>query len=334
MATYKGIQGYSVQSLASDPSPTASVVGQLWYNSGSNVWKYATEGNGTWAASNPLNTGRHALGAQTGIQTAALCMDGRFEGTVNVTELYDGTSWTESADSIDDLYARGSFGIQTASIAASGATPPGSVMSNVTESFDGTSWTETGHGVNQARRGQCGCGVATAGLITTGKTDTANTGVTETYNGTAWSEAGDVVTARQETGAAMASPITAALIFGGNVPGPATNQTNSWDGTSWTEVNNLNVAKTQMVGSGTQTAALAIGGRTSAPGAPGYQATTESWDGTCWTQVATLASGRAGGGAAGSASAAVTFGGYNLGALDLTEEWNDPVYSIETVTTS
>ena len=58
MATYKGIQGYSVQSLASDPSPTASVEGQLWYNSASNVWKISTAGAGAWASGGNLNVGK------------------------------------------------------------------------------------------------------------------------------------------------------------------------------------------------------------------------------------------------------------------------------------
>ena len=44
MATYKGIQGYTVQSLASDPSPV--VTGQLWYNSASNVWKVVVDDGG------------------------------------------------------------------------------------------------------------------------------------------------------------------------------------------------------------------------------------------------------------------------------------------------
>ena len=39
MATYKGIQGQSVQTLASDPSPTASAEGQLWYNSTTYAFK-------------------------------------------------------------------------------------------------------------------------------------------------------------------------------------------------------------------------------------------------------------------------------------------------------
>ena len=56
MATYKGIQGYSVQTLASDPSPTASVEGQLWYNSTSGTYKIAVAGAAAWASGNNMNT--------------------------------------------------------------------------------------------------------------------------------------------------------------------------------------------------------------------------------------------------------------------------------------
>ena len=330
MATYKGIKGVKVVTKTSDPT-ASEALGTVWYNSTSPAaLKYAIEGAGTWAASNPLNTARNALGAQTGTQTAALIMDGRGnESTLNVTELYDGTSWTEVADSVQSLYARGSFGTQTATISAGGNT---GAMSNITESWDGTSWTNTGHGIGTARRDSCGCGIQTAGLITTGKTGTAVTGATETYNGSAWTEVGDVNTARQEVAAANASPVTASLVFGGN-PG-AQALTESWDGTTWTEVNNLVEGRTYMAGSGIQTAAFGISGHTTTPGVPGYTATTEQFDGTSWTEVADLASVRSGGGAAGSSSATVTFGGYYIGTITLTEEFTAPVYTVKTVTVS
>ena len=46
MATYKSIQGYTVQSLASDPSASADTEGQVWYNSASNVWKVVVDDGG------------------------------------------------------------------------------------------------------------------------------------------------------------------------------------------------------------------------------------------------------------------------------------------------
>ena len=38
MATYKGIKGYKVQSLASDPG--SPLTGQLWYNTTTSVLKF------------------------------------------------------------------------------------------------------------------------------------------------------------------------------------------------------------------------------------------------------------------------------------------------------
>ena len=39
MGTYKGIQGYLVETLASDPTLSEVHVGKLWYNTTSNTWK-------------------------------------------------------------------------------------------------------------------------------------------------------------------------------------------------------------------------------------------------------------------------------------------------------
>ena len=49
MATYKGIHGYRVESLASDP-PAATSLGQMWYNTTSAELKYSIEGAGAWAS--------------------------------------------------------------------------------------------------------------------------------------------------------------------------------------------------------------------------------------------------------------------------------------------
>ena len=98
MATYKGIQGYTVQSLASDP-PAEQSVGQLWYNSASNVWKVGVVGAGAWAAGGDLNIGRpQAQGTGFGIQTAAICAGGNVPPITLKTEQYNGTAWSEVND--------------------------------------------------------------------------------------------------------------------------------------------------------------------------------------------------------------------------------------------
>ena len=70
MATYKGIQGYTVQKLSSDPT-ASEAAGQLWYNSTTGKFKVGTAGAGAWAAGNNMNTARSVLGS-SGSQTAAL----------------------------------------------------------------------------------------------------------------------------------------------------------------------------------------------------------------------------------------------------------------------
>jgi hypothetical protein len=46
MATYKEIEGHTVQSLASDPSATASTEGQVWYNTTTGAFKVIVDDGG------------------------------------------------------------------------------------------------------------------------------------------------------------------------------------------------------------------------------------------------------------------------------------------------
>jgi hypothetical protein len=74
MATYKGIQGFTIQNLSADPSNP--IEGEMWYNSTSNVWKVeeATAAD-SWATGGNLNLARNALAA-AGTQTSALGFGG------------------------------------------------------------------------------------------------------------------------------------------------------------------------------------------------------------------------------------------------------------------
>ena len=74
-----------------------------------------------------------------------------------------------------------------------------------------------------------------------------------------------------------------------------------------------------------------------AGGAPGYLATTEKWDGTSWTEVADLATARSEIRGGGTSALGIAMSGSIPGSPSYsaaTEEWNDPVYSIKTVTVS
>jgi hypothetical protein len=56
MTTYKGINGFAVQSVGSDPSPLDE--GQVWYNNVGYAFKLASVTTaGAWATGGNLNTG-------------------------------------------------------------------------------------------------------------------------------------------------------------------------------------------------------------------------------------------------------------------------------------
>src|SRR6056300_761193 len=86
----------AVSTVASDPpSPDA---GQIWYNTTDKALRAYIQGAGAWATGGNLNTAR-AFSFGAGTQTAALYAGGDTNPPAPslsaLTELYDGTSWTE-----------------------------------------------------------------------------------------------------------------------------------------------------------------------------------------------------------------------------------------------
>ena len=334
MATYKGIQGCTVQTLATDPSPTASAEGQLWYNSTSFAYKMGTAGAGAWASAPAVNTARRSMGS-AGTVTATLIAGGISPGGggSTATETYNGSAWTTSPATLNTgrQYLKGD-GSSTAAIVFGGVGPPVPAYAN-TETFNGSTWTEQTNDLNTARQkmGNSTLGSTTASLCFGGSgADPSPTkdDETEKWNGTSWTEVADLNTARQGIGGAGTS--TAALSIGGNPP--ESNQVESWNGTSWTELTpNLNTARSEFGSAGSQTSAIIWGGNPSSPGL-----LVEQWNGTSWTEVADTATKRAGGGSAGATgSSAYAISGYDGSSnLTTTETWTDPVYAIKTVTVS
>ena len=338
MATYKTIKGVKVESLASDP-PAATSIGEVWYNTATDLLKYSIEGAGAWSTSNNLNTARDS-GVGAGVIGAAMYAGGAAPARVTNTELYDGTSWTEVTGNLLAATNIGSgFGTTTAAIFAGGHAT-GYVQTSLT--WDGTSWT-AGNNIGTARGYMGGSGTAAAGQVAGGSYTAPAVprtiyALTETYDGTSWSEEGNIQTARYSMACAGASG-TAAFIAGGVLTNPAgapytrTDKTETWNGTSWSEGNTIASPRDESSGCGTTTAALITGGEF-----PSGAALTETYDGTSWTEVADLGTPRRLGGMSGggTTSSTVYFGG-GAGTptvLALTEEWADPVLAIKTVTTS
>mgnify|MGYP003656172630 CR=1 FL=1 len=331
MATYKGIHGYRVESLSSDP-PAETSLGQLWYNTTSGVLKYSIEGAGTWAAGNNMTAVQAQMGF-AGIQTACIQFGGsNAAGTPDKDcESYNGTSWTESADIPTLKYQNAGFGTSTAAISAGGLTPP--AVTNETFVWDGTSWT-AGNDLVDATRNIHGCGTQTAGLIAGGQ-PTSRAQDTATYDGTSWTETNDLQAGRN--GIPVVGTTTAALAIGGN---PASGEPSSvaveiYDGTSWTEGNNILDARIEAGASGTTTSALLFGGYGGGHSTT-LTANCETWDGTSWTEGNNMGTARAwiGTGQTSPSTASLAFGGDDPAKSRATEEFNSPVYTIKTVTSS
>ena len=308
MATYKGIKGWNIQTIAGDPSNP--ILGQVWYNSSSNVLKGYVTVAGAWAAGNPRNTGvQGAPGA--GSQTAAITMGGNLlPGALTWNcETYDGTSWTEVNNINSRRYNMSDAGNSTAALVFGGTDnlPPGNLA--ICESWNGTCWTE----VNNLLAGNThmaeNIGTQTAAL-SVGGTIAGSTDTNVTFNGTCWTELADINTARGNQGGCGTT--TAALIAGGNTP--AKNETESWNGTSWSSVNNITTGRSSP-GSAMQasnTTALIFGGT------PPATDKTEEYNGTSWTEVADLSGPITSNLGTGTGSAAMTNSGLNTGPPSIT----------------
>ena len=284
MATYKGIQGNRVQSLASDP-PASVGLGQLWYNSASNVWKVGREVT-AWVSGGTTNTVRTG-GAGFGALAAAQGMSGASGGPTTYTlnsEQYDGTSWTEVANMLTARRSLGAVGTQTAGIAFGGKIQPPNAPTDKTESWNGSSWTEV-TAMNTGRE-ICPLGaVSTAALAVGGPPTVTPQALTEEWDGTSWSAAGALVDGRNFQKLACGTTTAGLAVAGDNNPASPRDTTNceEYNGTAWAEVNNCINARRDGAAVGTQTSAISYGGNNlTVNPIPN----SEEYDGTSWSNTA------------------------------------------------
>jgi hypothetical protein len=333
MTTYKGINGFAVQSVASDPSPLDE--GQVWYNNASYAFKIAAATTaGAWASGGNLNTARYSMGpGGAGTQTAALVFGGYQGGNLTASESYNGSAWTTTPSLSTARQVGVNFGAtNTAAICASGETPPGALTTQ-TESWNGSSWTISPATIANVVIAGNGIGSQTAGLSVGGQTfPGAQNPATESFNGTSWTALPATLNTGRNSGGAGGTQ-TAALLFGGDGP-PVLTATESYNGTSWTTVNSLNTAKRGGFAAGNQTSALLAGGFTTT-----NVTSTETWNGTSWAaSPANMATARRGGGYTTNSPAnlGLAAGGYDgTTGVANTEEWTGPgVATTKTITTS
>jgi hypothetical protein len=342
MTTYKGINGFAVQSLASDPSPLDE--GQVWYNNTSYAFKLAAITTNSWATATSLPSIR-ASQLSFGSRSAGVTAGGS-DGSANVltTFNYNGTSWTSSGSmNSGRVNSGGGVGTQTSSIIAggySGAPGEPPAGTNVTESYNGSSWS-TSPNINTRSWVSSTFGASGTAATYVAGYNGAGAGVqaVENYNGSSWTATGNMNASRGYTQSAGTQ--TAGVSFGGYrwstfgqpAPGGAQNLTENFNGSSWTTAPNMPVAVYSHGGSagGTQTAALAFGGASTNPAA-----TTVSYNGSSWTAVGNLNTGRSGAGGAGfgTNTAGIVAGGNAPTESSSVEHYNASAVGTKTITTS
>jgi hypothetical protein len=340
MATYKGINGFAVQSVATDPSPLDE--GQVWYNNATYAFKLAALTTvGSWATGGNMGTGSSSgFGSNLGTQTAALFAAGKTQDTppsanfTTATQLYDGTSWTASTAVPGGRITGSALGTQTAGLIMGGF-PPAFVATNTAFSFDGSSWTSAPNLASPLAY-QSSVGIQTAGLCFGVRATPAPPTQSQNYNGSAWTSGPSMNTSHYGAGAAGVQ--TAALaIAGAEFPGDTQiSAVESYNGSSWTSVTGVNTARVYGAGFGIQTSALFFGGLTT-PGAVTDQ--VESWNGSSWTtSPASLSGTRYQLNGCGSISAGLAAGGAATGggsSLTTTQEFIGPGAPVtQTITTS
>jgi hypothetical protein len=320
MTVYKGINGFAVQSLATDPSPSNE--GQVWYNNASYAFKIATlTTSGAWATSGNMNQARDSIGS-AGTFTAGLAIGGGNPGGYqSYVEKYDGSVWTSStAYPAGRGYVAGT-GPQTAAMAAGGSSYTPAV-----NFFNGSTWT----GSTAAPIGlQAGNLVGTqAGAIYWGGGEGPGPYPAGAYlwTGLAWT-ASPSTNNSAKYGSMSTGSSTAALSAGGNSPLNA--NTEKWNGTAWTNSGALPFSGYNFGGNGvgTQTAAMVYGGSPNT--------TTQYFNGSTWAnQSATLTYPSTNKPASGGTQSAA-FSGSGDGTIATTNNWTGAGSPVtKTITTS
>ena len=220
--------------------------------------------------------------------------------------------------------------------------PPGGILDNA-ELYNGTTWSSSPATLAVARNMVSGSGTSSSAL-TAGGGDSPTTpsglvALAEEYNSSinvitpgAWSSGGNTNDSRRALGSCGSN--TAGLIFGGRLsptaspPAGFVAKTEQYDGTSWTEVNDLNNARSNVGGAGTQTAAVAFGGLNPGLG-PRPATNTETWDGTNWTSGTASPTAAENYGACGTLTAALKYGGDNspVGVTNSTLEFDGTIFT-------
>jgi len=298
---------------------------------------------GAWASGGTVNTARQRSGGFGNAQTAAVVAGGATAppaSALDKSEEYDGTSWTEGNAINTARFNMTAFGVLTAGVLA-GVGSPSTSYGGTTELYDGTTWTTGNPYATTASNYRSSCGPSTSGLLAGGVAPppAEMTNAVEEFDGTNWTAGGTLP--QYQSYSNMAGTQTAAINGAGQAgpaaPGPVTANSISleYNGTGWTAAPTANLYSDTMKsyngGSGTQTAALFVGGDTNVR--------TVQYDGTTFATAPSVAAARGETSAAGIApsTAAIIFCGSPVpGVGNTTQEFTGETTATgyKTLTTS
>ena len=236
-------------------------------------------------------------------------------------------AWATGGNLPSNRDEMGSAGTKTATLGFLGQDGPGFVTSNATLSYNGTSWSTLPATLNTTRRYSGSCGTQTSALAYGGYTypPVVYQTASESYNGTSWTNTPSLNTARAG-GASAGASNTSALYTAGDSPQIAS--TESYNGSSWTTLPaSLPASKSNLMGFGIQTSAIAAGGWTGSTDLT----SSASFNGSTWTSTPNLNSARGQGGSAGTSNnSGIIFDGRLSGpgaSVSSTEIWNGTSYT-------
>ena len=174
-------------------------------------------------------------------------------------------------------------------------------------------WSSATSMVNNHDSGM-GSGEKDSALVGAGASGSSGTSAVEQFNGSGWATSPSLP-GNAQAGAGT-GPETAALWTQGTsfpIPGPgavpASTATYEYNGSSWTSGGAQGTGKIMGGMSGTETAALAFGGRTTLPGGGPVTNTSEEYNGSSFSEGNNLNNGRSKIGFSGTQTAALGFGG-------------------------
>jgi len=237
-----------------------SSAGYMWFDNG--TFKISRNA-GVWSTGPNMICGRAGPGGLKGSesQNAALSFGGAVPGNrTNLTEEYDGSSWSAGGSLINGRGRGAAAGFQNSGITWGGRNPSIDLFMTCTEEYDGSSWS-TGGALGSGGRYQAGTGTQNATLSAGGMfcgDPSYRYSLTFEYNGTSWSSGNCQIHRRIYVGS-LGGNQNEAVLAKGRIGPNSTSLTEGWDGIAWSSQNTANLAAQFPSGTGSSSGLIVYG---------------------------------------------------------------------------